>query len=657
MTAYMGKVLWVDLSTGDFTEETIPEELYKKYLSGIGLAAHLLYERIPAGADPMGPENILGFVSGLLTGTPSLFSGRWMAVGKSPLTGTWGDANCGGYFSLSIKKCGYDGIFFSGAAEQPVYLFIGPGGPELRDAADLWGLDTMATETILRERHGEKRMPGVACIGEAGEKQSLIAGISHDYGRMAARSGLGAVMGSKNLKALVLTGAQPVRLADPARMRELGKRPGKLARFRIPLPAWAMSTLGKVLRNPLLSLRMDGVLYLSILRKWGTVGLNQTSVEWGDAPIKNWAGTYQDFPSVVSDKVSPAVVSNWEAQKYHCLACPLGCGGTMKPNGEIPVSHKPEYETTLAFSGMLLNDDWDSIMLINDLLNRAGMDSISAGGTVAAVMEWVEKGLLSRADVDGLDLGWGNTEEIVALVRKMIAREGIGDLLADGVRQARRRLRIEDRTAEVTAGGSELAMHDPRLDPGFGLHAGVEPTPGRHTTGAFVYYDMYRLWTRIPGAPRPPLLYNKKVSYQPSAESAKKSVLMSCFTNFYNGLGICMFGALLGADRLPLFEWTNAATGWDFSSAAYLETGRRIQTLRQMFNIKQGVRPVEIRVNARALGMPPMKRGPHKALQVDLAVLRENYWSEIGWDHESGVPKAETLRGLGLSALVEGEGA
>jgi aldehyde:ferredoxin oxidoreductase len=180
----------VDLGSGTFTEQQIEDEVYQRYLSGVGLAAYLLYDRIPAGADPLGPENVLGFVSGLLTGTPSLFTGRWMAVGKSPLTQTWGDANCGGYFSLAIKKCGYDGIFFTGQAQKPVYLFHGPGGPELRDAADLWGKDTVETETLLRERHGDHRKPGVACIGPAGEMRSRIAGISHDLGRMAARSGL-----------------------------------------------------------------------------------------------------------------------------------------------------------------------------------------------------------------------------------------------------------------------------------------------------------------------------------------------------------------------------------------------------------------------------------------------------------------------------------
>lgn len=657
MPAYMGKVLWVDLSTHQFKEEHIPEPVYRQYLSGIGLAAYLLYERIPAGANPLGPENVLGFVSGLLTGTPSLFSGRWMAVGKSPLTGTWGDANCGGYFSLSIKKCGYDGIFFTGVSKAPVYLFIGPGGPELRDAADLWGRDTAETETILRERHGEVRLPGVACIGQAGEQLSRIAGIAHDHGRMAARSGLGSVMGSKHLKALVLTGAQPVRPADPKKMRQLAQRPAKQARFRMPLPAWAMAVLGKVLRNPWVSMRMNGVLYLGILRRWGTVGLNQTSVEWGDAPIKNWAGTVEDFPGGDSKQISPAVVSNWEAQKYHCLACPLGCGGMMKANGELPVSHKPEYETTLAFSGLMLSKDWDAVMRINDLLNRAGMDSISAGGTVAAAIEWYEKGWITQADTDGLELAWGNAEGIVALVRQMIAREGFGDLLADGSQQASIKLNIKGREGLVTAGGSELAMHDPRLDPGFGLHASVEPSPGRHTTGAFIYYDMYRLWTRLPELPKPALFYSKKKTFEPSHASAEKSVAMSNFTNFYNALGICMFGAFLGADRLPLFEWANAATGWDLTPEEYMTIGWRIQTLRQMFNLKQGVDPVKIRVNPRALGLPPLKSGPNGGARVQFDEMRHNYWAEIGWDPETGVPTQATLEKLDLTGVHDHEEA
>jgi aldehyde:ferredoxin oxidoreductase len=654
MSGYMGKVLWVDLDKGCFLEEQIPDSVYHQYLSGIGLAAHLLYDAIPAGADPLGPENIFGVVSGLLTATPTLFSGRWMAVGKSPLTNTWGESNCGGYFSMAIKKCGYDAIFFSGQSRAPVYLFVGPGGPELIDAKELWGMDTVATEDYLREKHGMARIPGVISIGQAGENQSLIAGICHDHGRMAARSGLGAVMGSKKLKAIVLTGTKFIPTPDTNDLRQLNRKPARLAQFQIPLSAWMMSLVGKVLANPWVMPRWDGILFHGVLRKWGTVGLIQTSVEWGDAPIKNWHGTRKDYPKEKSKHISPAVVTTWEQQKYHCLACPLGCGGRLRAEGQITPGHKPEYETTMAFSGLLLNDDWESVIRINDLLDRAGMDSISAGATIAAAIEWYQQGLITHEDTGSLELNWGSTSAIEALVQAMIARQGIGDTLADGTKRAAQRLGIKNRQAVITGGGSELAFHDPRVDPGFGLHAAVEPSPGRHTTGAFIYYDLFRLWTRIPSCQKPPLISRKHVAFLPSKENALKSVAISKFTNFYNALGICLFGIYQGIDRLPLFEYTNAVTGWSLTPEDYMKIGHRIQTLKQMFNIKHGVEPANIRVSSRALGMPPQKTGPNQGKQVHLEALRRIYWDEIGWNPDTGWPTQETLIDLGLLERVEG---
>lgn len=654
MTGYMGKVLWVDLDRKQFIEESISEEVYQNFLSGIGLAAHLLYEHIPPEADPLGPENVLGFVSGLLTGTPSLFSGRWMAVGKSPLTNTWGDANCGGYFSFAIKKCGYDGIFIKGISDHPVYLLIDPGGAQLLDADDLWGADTTTTESLLLERHRTHRTPGVVCIGPAGEKQSLIAGISHDFGRMAARSGLGAVMGSKNLKAVVLTGAQPVPVANPARMKALCQKPAKITRFSIPLSAQMMALAGKFLRNPWFKIRWDGILFAGVLRKWGTVGLNQTSIEWGDSPIKNWAGTYKDFQQDKSKHISPKRIAEREQKKYHCLACPLGCGGKFQPNGDNQPSHRPEYETTLAFSGLVLNQDYELVVEINDLLNQAGMDTISAGGTVAAAIEWYQEGLLTSADTGGLELSWGDPEALLELVKAMIARTGIGDILADGSKRAAERLNLEDRKAIIAAGGSELAFHDTRLDPGFALHAGVEPAPGRHTSGAFIYYVLFRLWKRVKTLPKPPFITPKGQNLIPTGELIQRAVAISKFTSFYNALGNCLFGIYIGIDRLPLFEWTNAATGWSKTPEEYMEIGHRIQTLRQLFNIKQGVSPKDIKVSRRALGMPPQETGPNQDRKIDYPAMRKLYWTQIGWHPESGVPTPETLRALGLEDRVEG---
>ena len=214
MKGYMGKVLFVDLATREITEEDVPDKVYENLLSGVGLGAYYLYNRIPAGADPLGPDNILGLVSGMLTGVAGLMTGRWMAVCKSPLTGGWGDANCGGSLAPAIKQCGYDGIFFKGISPEPVYLHLDDEGAELRDASHVWGKDAVEAESILTEECKKKKKPQVAVIGQAGENKSLIAGITNASGRIAARSGVGAVMGSKLLKAVVLSGTRKVEFQD-----------------------------------------------------------------------------------------------------------------------------------------------------------------------------------------------------------------------------------------------------------------------------------------------------------------------------------------------------------------------------------------------------------------------------------------------------------
>jgi len=246
----MGKILTADLSTHEIREETIPDRVYEQYLSGMGLAACILYDRIPAGADPLSPENIIGFVSGLLTGTGSLFAGRWMVVGKSPLTGGWGEANCGGSFSPAIKRCGYDGIFFTGISEKPVYLYVNNGGAELRDASHLWGRDAVESEAMLiAETSANSR---IAVIGPAGERLSLIAGICNDRGRMAARSGLGAVMGAKRLKAVVLDGKKRIDVHNRAEIKRLSQMCNRWVQFQPPIFAglWRhMCNKGEIRRD------------------------------------------------------------------------------------------------------------------------------------------------------------------------------------------------------------------------------------------------------------------------------------------------------------------------------------------------------------------------------------------------------------------------
>jgi aldehyde:ferredoxin oxidoreductase len=641
----MGKILMVDLSDQTMTEEAIPNRVYEQYLSGMGLGAYILYNRMPAGADPLGPENILGFCSGFLTGTGSLFSGRWTLVGKSPLTGCWGDANCGGTFSPAIKHCGYDAIFFKGISPNPIYLYIKNGKATLKDAADIWGHDAVETEEILKEQYGQKA--AVAVVGPAGEKGSLISGVCSDKGRIAARSGLGAVMGIKKLKALVLDGVQRIGSCDPAAMKRLSRQCAKWVRMPLPLTSGSVfARVGSFLRVTPVVFPQDGLLYANILKKWGTSGMNQASIEMGDSPLKNWSGSNRDFSLSKSKKINPDLIKNTEIVKYHCYSCPLGCGGICATKGKHAHTHKPEYESILALGGLCMNEDLDSIYYLNELLNRAGMDTISAGATAAFAIECYEKGILTKEDTGGLELKWGNTESLVALIKKMINREGIGDLLADGTKIAAAKIGKGTIEFAIQAGGQEPAMHDGRNDPGFNVHYSLEPSPGRHTLGAHLYYEMFQLWKCVKGLPRPSLLYTKASKYKINSEKAQTAAACSKFMSLANGAGMCLFGLFIGSKRVPTFDWLNAATGWQLTPEEYMTIGERIQTLKQAFNVKHGVEPRDNFMSSRALGKVPQTEGANKGRFVDVEKLAPGYWDQFGWDTTTGKPKEETLRKL-----------
>jgi aldehyde:ferredoxin oxidoreductase len=644
---YMGKILWVDLSKGQIREEVIPDEIYEQYLSGTGLAAYLLYNRIPAGADPLGPDNILGFVSGLLTGTGSLFSGRWMVAGKSPLTGGWGDANCGGNLSPAIKRCGYDGIFFTGISEKPVYLHVRHNGAELCSASHLWGKDAVETEEALIKEKGDKAK--VACIGPAGEKLSFISGICNDRGRLAARSGLGAVMGSKKLKAVVLSGKRRIDVHNRDEIKRLSRQCNRWVQWQPPFLLGPQAAyMGVVMRLLPTQMAMDGMIEKILLRKWGTSSLNQASVEMGDSPIKNWKGSNVDFNPKRSLPTNPDAIKKVERVKYHCYACPLGCGGICAMQGKYTETHKPEYESTLALGGLCLNSDMDSIFYMNEVLNRAGMDTISAGGTVAFAIECYEKGLLTKADTDGLELTWGNSKAIIALVEKMVRREGIGDLLADGSKVAARKIGKGASDYAIQAGGQELPMHDGRNDPGFNVHYSAEPAPGRHTIGSQLYYEMFQLWKQVKGLPRPKFLYFKDRKYVANEEKAVTAAACSKFMNVANGSGLCLFGLFIGAKRIRTFDWLNAATGWHKTPEDYMEIGERIQTLKQLFNIRHGIDPWSFKVGDRVVGRPPLTEGANRGRTMDMEKMMSDYWHQFGWDAATGKPTEARVARLGI---------
>jgi aldehyde:ferredoxin oxidoreductase len=658
MKGYVGKILFVNLSTREIRSEAVPDSVYERFLSGVGLGAYVLYRHIPAGANPLGPENMLGFVSGLLTGTPSVVTGRWMVVCKSPITGGWGDSNCGGTFSPAIKQCGYDAIFITGVAETPVYLYVDHKSAEIRPADHLWGLDAVEAEAVLVKENWKAKKPAVAVIGTAGEKVSLIAGICNDGGRIAARSGGGAVMGSKRLKAVVLAGTRPVGCHDPETMKAISKElAAKVRKQNVPrLVRGSMFPLaGRLMGGMKKAAPMDGIIMALLMKRWGTISNNGMGAVSGDSPIKNWAGSVVDYNASYYRRLNPDRILRRENRKYHCYACIIGCGGVVGMNGigdgKFTHTHKPEYETCAAFGGLVMNKDLDAIFYINELLNRAGMDSISAGGTVAFAIECYERGILTPEVTGGLELKWGDAQSIIALVKKMIAREGIGDLLADGVKAAAQKLGQQSADFAVHAGGQEPGMHDSRMDPQLGVHYSADPTPGRHTIGSAQYYDLLHLWEKVSWAPNPGS-YVKAEEYAASEKLALKTVASSCYKELVDGSGGCLFAMTMGVNHWKLFEWLNAATGWEKSPDEYMETGRRIQTLRQMFNIKQGIDPWQFKMSRRMAGDPPLQAGPLKGRTVPIEDMMRLHWKTFGWDEHTGTPTAETVSGLGLDALL-----
>ncbi len=659
MLGYVGKILFVNLSTGEIHSEIVSDQVYEQFLSGVGLGVYILYRDIPAGADPLGPENMVGFVSGLLTGTPSVITGRWMVVCKSPLTGGWGDSNCGGTFSPAIKQCGYDGIFISGIAQKPVYLYVDQKGAELKSAEHIWGVDAIESEKILQSENHKRKKPCVAVIGPAGEKLSLISGICNDGGRIAARSGVGAVMGSKKLKAVVLAGSKPIGCHDAAAMKAISKElASKIRKQNAPkiMPGSIFPLMGKLMGGMKKGSQMDGLMTSMLMKKWGTSMTNGLGITSGDSPIKNWAGSVVDYNYSYYKNINPDHILHRETRKYHCYSCIIGCGGICDikniENNEFTESHKPEYETCAAFGGLVMNKDLDAIFYINELLNRAGMDSISAGSTVAFAMECYEKRILTREMLDGLELKWGNAEAIISLIKKMISREGIGDLLADGVKMAAQKLGQSSSEFAIHAGGQEPGMHDPRMDPLMGIHYSVDPTPGRHTVGSGQYYNVLHLWEKVSWAPNPGT-YLKSEEYVSSKTVALKTVAGSCFKELVDGSGGCLFAMMLGIQHWKLFEWLNAATGWGKTPDEYMEIGKRIQTLRQMFNIKHHVDPWQFQMNKRIAGNPPLQEGPLKGKSLPIEEMMSMHWKFFGWDEKTGIPTAMTISQLDLNTVVE----
>ena len=608
---YMGKMLFADLTEGRTWDEPTDDNLCRDFIGGYGLGARLIFQRQKARTDPLGPDAILGFVTGPLTGTPALIGSRYVVVGKSPLTGTWGDANSGGDFGPHLKFAGYDAAFFVGASDRPVYLHINDGKATLRKAEHLWGRDSHDTQDMLQTELGKDTR--VACIGPSGEKLSLISCVVNNKGRVAARSGLGALMGAKKLKAIAVNGKRTVPLAHESELQEARKK--YLEQLR-------------------------GSIIYTLYRESGTAGGMEFLNLTGEAPLKNWGG----IPTVDLQDITPLTgptVNSMREKKYGCWHCPISCGGLMKA-GSGPYKyaagvHQPEYETLAAFGNMCLNNNIESVMMATDICNRYGLDSISAGTTIAFAIECYENGLVTKKDTDGIELRWGNHKAIVAMTQRLAERRGLGDILADGVKVAAKRIGRGSEKFAIHIQGQEPGLHDPKAGVSF-VSAFLDPTPGRHTQG--------NDWLTTQGLPFP--------QFDPMSCSGRGEVqrMASNFNHVMQSAGICLMGYMcLDAQHVP--DFLNLVTGSNHTFDDVLRIGERIANIRQAFNVREGVSTSDYAFPDRVLGRPPPTAGPTAGRQVDLETLRRDYFQAMSWDTTSGKPGKRKLVELGLADVAK----
>jgi aldehyde:ferredoxin oxidoreductase len=609
----MGKILFVDLSKNELKDEALDEKLCRQFIGGYGIGARILFSRQKAGVDPLGPDNTFGILSGPFTGTMALSGTRYTVVGKSPLTGGWGDANSGGYFGAYLKFAGYDAVFFSGISDKPVYLFINNGKAELRDAAHLWGKDTRQTEDILKSELGKD--VEIACIGPSGENLSLISAVISRT-RTAARSGLGAVMGSKKLKAVAVKGNMKVPLADEARV--------------------------KVLRKKYLA-KLGG--HIEWLKPIGTPFLTLVGVQTGDSPVKNWGGVaVTDFPD--AGLIGADVLNKSMSKRFACYLCPIGCGGYMKEGtGEYKYgagSRRPEYETIAMFGTNCLNNNLESIIKVNDICDRYGIDTISAGATIAMAIECFENGLITKADTDGIEMTWGNHKAIVAMTEKLAKREGFGALLADGAKVAAEKIGKGADQYAIHIQGQELPAHDPKHAFNYATSYRLDPTPGRHFVGS-----------ELSDGPEHPSGLLPEFDLKSFAGRGEARRIGNNFHQAVVCAGMCLFVYWAFPTIDPITEFMSAVTGWDITKDELLETGERITNLRQAFNIREGLNSLKFKVPERVVGIPPQQEGPVAGVTIDEETLGKDYFAAMDWDIKTAKPSKKKLQELGLDDVAK----
>jgi aldehyde:ferredoxin oxidoreductase len=615
---FMGQLLRVDLTNQKISVEEINKEWAKQYIGGAGLATKYLYYEIPGGIDPLGLENKLIFMTGPLTGTASASASRYSVVAKSPQTGLWGQANSGGSFGPALKRSGYDGIIFEGISPTPVFLQIMDGKAELLGAANLWGKTVPETEDALQSNSPKKLT--VAAIGPAGENLVTYAAIMNNKHRAAGRCGLGAVMGSKNLKAIACAGSQPIQLADKKDFHEAATKQFSL------------------IDESILKIGFD---------TFGTNMVADFVHVRGGYPTRNWQeGVFEGIDSVNAQAIMDTVF----VEGTNCFACPITCGRATEIKEGRWKGDKgegPEYESTNTLGSMCGVDDINAITKANYLCNEYGLDTISTGATIAFAMECFEKGILTKEHTGGLEINFGDGETVVRLVEMIAQREGIGDLLAGGTRIVAEKLGQGSEEFAMHVKGLELPAYDSRAAKITGLGYVTANRGGDHMTGYIqgpTFIDIPFLIVEDS---------NIRDPFQANPEEAKVLVDMENALTVLDALGGCKFmGMLLPVDEL--IDLYIHATGWELTTEDFRRAGERIYNLTRAFCIREGATREDDILPERLMSTP-LPGGSAEGMVHDqemLELMKDAYYDFRGWDRKTGIPTKEKLRELELEYLI-----
>jgi aldehyde:ferredoxin oxidoreductase len=609
---FIGNILNINLTNNNYNVEKINIDYTEHFLGGAGYACRYLIEKITKKTDPLGPENILMIMTGPLCGTAVPSSSRFVVCAKSPYTQLWGESNCGGYFGPELKNAGFDGMIIRGKANEPVYIKINKKEVEIITDKTLWGKSIRKTQEILKNDFSKLKVKTL-CIGQGGENLVKFATINAD-GKNAGRTGMGAVMGSKKLKAIIVKGDK--------------------SKPRIKAPEGFKEAVKKALKFLLNTETID------IMRSYGTSAGIMGTYAVGDLPIKYWSeGEWEDVLDISGDKYKEDLL----VKNRSCYGCPIACGRIIEiktEEYEAKGVEGPEYETLAGFGSLILNNNLESIAIANDLCNNYGIDTISTSSTIGLLFKLYNEGRLDKNDLDGLGLEWGNHEGLVPLIKKIAFREGIGDLLAEGSDVVGERFNIsQDEIATINK--LEVPYHDIRSCYGMALTYLYSPRGACHTTA-----DAYKALRKSNEIDFTSIEVEKTAVHSNSKELVKSTANLQNYRALYSSLISCIF---FNPPPQYMAEILNSLFGHEYDLHDIQNLGERIFTLKRLFNLKMGLTPNDETIPQILL--TPKREGVVRGKAPDYRKLKRIYYDFRTWNPNSGAPKVNKLKELDLDKI------